>query len=196
MKPSTSLMINQMSNHLQKSSDLKKQLASDEHFNKVFSEMGKAMSDALKAGHKILIAGNGGSASQSQHFAAELVGRYKLDRAPQAAISLAADVATITSLSNDFGYEKVFSKQVEALSAPKDIFLGLSTSGNSANIVEALKTAHSLGLQCFGLVGNDGGLMRGLCDMALIIPESDTPLIQEVHLSVLHMWADMIEQSL
>jgi len=189
-------MINQMSNHLQKSSDLKKQLASDEHFNKVFSEMGKAMSDALKAGHKILIAGNGGSASQSQHFAAELVGRYKLDRAPQAAISLAADVATITSLSNDFGYEKVFSKQVEALSAPKDIFLGLSTSGNSANIVEALKTAHSLGIQCFGLVGNDGGLMRGLCDMALIIPESDTPLIQEVHLSVLHMWADMIEQSL
>jgi D-sedoheptulose 7-phosphate isomerase len=151
---------------------------------------------ALKSGKKILIAGNGGSADQSQHFAAELIGRYERNRAPQKAISLVADIATLTSLSNDFGFNQVFAKQIEALGESGDIFLAISTSGNSENILEALKVAKKLGLKCIGLAGKDGGRMKELCDEIVVIPSDKTPLIQEAHLSVLHVWADIIESSI
>ncbi len=154
------------------------------------------MSDALKAGKKILVAGNGGSASQSQHFVAELVGRYEKDRAPQSAVSLAADIATLTSLSNDFGYENVFAKQIEALGREGDVFLGISTSGNSENVLRAAVSAGKKGMKSLGLSGRDGGKMNEVFDEILVVPSQSTPLIQEAHLSILHVWAEKIENLL
>jgi len=185
-----------MHDHLRNSADLKARLASDEAFVAKLGAMAQVMIDALKAGKKILVAGNGGSAAQSDHFVAELVGRYERDRAPQKAMSLISDIATLTSLSNDFGYENVFAKQVEALGDEGDCMLGISTSGNSENVLRALVVAGKRGMKCLGLAGRDGGKMPEVCEEVLIVDSEKTPLIQEVHLSVLHMWADLIEKSL
>ncbi|EKD47724.1 MAG: phosphoheptose isomerase [uncultured bacterium] len=182
--------------HLEDSSALQKQLSVDDSFLLKVKNSADAISFALKSGGKVLVAGNGGSASQSQHFVAELVGKYLKERVPQKAISLVSDVATMTSLANDFGYEYVFSKQVEALGEKGDVFVALSTSGNSENILEALEQAKKAGLTCIGLAGKDGGKMKDFCDHLLIIPSSSTPLIQESHLSILHILADLVEESL
>ncbi|OGJ48062.1 hypothetical protein A2344_04080 [Candidatus Peregrinibacteria bacterium RIFOXYB12_FULL_41_12] len=188
--------MNKSSSHFQNSAELKSKIASDKTITDAIEHAGETMVATLKSGKKILIAGNGGSADQSQHFAAELIGRYERNRAPQKAISLVADIATLTSLSNDFGFDKVFSKQIEALGSEGDIFLAISTSGNSANILEALTEAKKLGLKCVGLAGKDGGRMVEMCDEIIIIPSDKTPLIQEAHLSVLHIWANIIEASI
>lgn len=182
--------------HLEDSAALLKRLSADDVFLAKIKDAANSISASLKAGGKVLIAGNGGSASQSQHFAAELVGRYLKARAPQKAISLASDVAAMTSLANDFGYEYVFSKQIEALGEKSDIFVALSTSGSSANIMSALKQAKKLGLTCVGLAGKDGGKMKDICDHLLVVPSDSTPLIQESHLSILHILADLAEESL
>lgn len=186
-------MINE---HLQKSGDLKTKLADNSEFVSKIEEIGKVMIESLANGGKILVAGNGGSATQSQHFVAELVGRYEKDHTPQAAVSLVSDVACLTALSNDFGFEGVFAKQVEALGKQGDVFLGISTSGNSENVLKAFAVAKEKGVKCLGLSGKDGGKMSDVCDNLLVVPSDYTPLIQEVHISVLHIWADMIEQSL
>ncbi|MFH1299288.1 MAG: D-sedoheptulose 7-phosphate isomerase [Patescibacteria group bacterium] len=182
--------------HLQNSSDLKTVIASDSELVSGIEKMGLMMIETLQAGGKILVAGNGGSATQSQHFAAELVGRYERDSAPQAAVSLVSDIACLTALSNDFGFEEVFAKQVEGLGKDGDVFLGISTSGNSKNVNRALEAAKSQGMKCLGLCGKDGGSMKDLCDEVFIVPSDKTPLIQESHISILHIWADLIEQSL
>lgn len=182
--------------HLGDSSALQKQLSADNSFLERVKDSANAISSALKAGKKILVAGNGGSASQSQHFVAELVGKYLKERAPQKAVSLVSDVATMTSLANDFGYEYIFSKQVEALGEKGDVFVALSTSGNSENILKALEKAEKLGITRVGLAGRDGGKMKDLCDHLLIVPSDSTPLIQESHLSILHILADLVEESL
>lgn len=179
--------------HLQNSADLKAKLFSDEGFVSQAEKMGEIMIESLQTGGKILVAGNGGSATQSEHFVAELVGRYEKDHTPQAAVSLVSDVAVLTSLSNDFGFEEVFAKQVEALGREGDVFLGISTSGGSENVLKAFEVAKSKGMKCLGLSGKDGGKMKDVCDEILIIPSDETPLIQESHISVLHIWAGMIE---
>jgi D-sedoheptulose 7-phosphate isomerase len=151
---------------------------------------------ALLAGGKLLVFGNGGSAGNAQHIAAELVVRYEKNRAAMAAIALTADSLILTAAANDFGFETVFSRQVAALGRPGDVAVGLSTSGRSPNVLAALREARRLGLRTSGLIGGDGGPMRELCDAAIIVPSRITGRIQEMHLLVTHMLCKALESRL
>ena len=149
--------------------------------------------DSLKQGGKILIFGNGGSAADAQHIAAELVGRYKLDRKGLAAIALSTDTSSLTAIANDYGYEHVFDRQIEALANPEDVAIAISTSGNSSNVINALQSAKNIGCKSIGLSGKSGGNMNKLCDVNLIIPAKDTARIQEMHILVGHIICHLIE---
>ncbi|WP_120951917.1 D-sedoheptulose 7-phosphate isomerase [Helicobacter sp. L8] len=151
--------------------------------------------EALKGGNKILICGNGGSAADAQHFAAELTGRYKAQRQGLAAIALSTDTSALTAIANDYSYSAVFARQVEALGRKGDYLVGISTSGNSDNVLLALQKAQELGLGTVGLSGNQGGKMRALCDCHLVVPSNDTPRIQEMHILLIHLLCDRIEQA-
>lgn len=149
--------------------------------------------NALKNNGKIIIFGNGGSAADAQHIAAELVGRYKISRRALPAIALTTDSSILTSISNDFGYDYVFSRQIEALANKNDITIGISTSGNSKNIINALLTAKKNGVKTIGLSGNSGGKMNELCDINLIAPSNNTPRIQEMHILIGHTICHLID---
>jgi D-sedoheptulose 7-phosphate isomerase len=151
---------------------------------------------ALKAGHKILIVGNGGSAADAQHIAAEIVGRYKQDRPAFAAIALTTDTSALTAISNDYGFEWVYARQVEGLGQRGDVLLALSTSGRSQSILKALHTARELGLTTIGFTGSQGEAMGALCDDLLVAPSDDTPIIQQIHLAVGHAICEEIEQAM
>lgn len=151
------------------------------------AEAARKMAVSVARGGKILFAGNGGSAADAQHWAAEFVNRFIMDRPPLPAIALTTDSSILTSIGNDFGYELVFAKQVRALGRAGDVFVGISTSGNSPNVVEALKVARELGIFTIGLTGAGGGKMAPLCDLLLAIPHPSTPLVQELHAAVGHM---------
>ncbi len=148
---------------------------------------------ALRDGGKLLLFGNGGSAGNAQHIAAELVVRYEKNRAAMAAIALSADSLILTATANDFGFETLFSRQVAALGRPGDVAVGLSTSGRSPNVLAALREARRLGLRTSGLIGGDGGPMRELCDVAIVVPSRITGRIQEMHLLVTHMLCKALE---
>src|ERR1700688_1336825 len=150
----------------------------------------------VRAGGKVLLFGNGGSAADAQHIAAELVIRYKADRAPIAAIALHADTSALTACGNDLGFEAIFERQIEALGRPHDIALGISTSGNSPNVLRALRQAKAGGLQTLGLSGGTGGQMRALCDAIIVVPSSVTARIQEMHITIGHMLCKALEQRL
>jgi D-sedoheptulose 7-phosphate isomerase len=160
------------------------------------AEMSDLIATALAGGNKLLVMGNGGSAADSQHFVAEIVGRFKLERAALPAVALSTDTSILTAIGNDYGFESIFSRQVEALAAPGDVVVGISTSGNSPNVFKALKTAQSRGCRTIGLLGKDGGNIRGICDLALVMPSSDTPRIQEGHITVIHIVCDLVERKL
>jgi len=151
---------------------------------------------ALRAGNKLLIIGNGGSAADAQHIAAEIIGRYKQDRPAYAAIALTTDTSALTAIANDYGFENVFARQVEGLGARGDVLLALSTSGRSANILAALRTAREHGLTTIGFTGARGEALGALCDQLLVAPSDDTPVIQQIHLAAAHGICDEIEQSL
>lgn len=151
---------------------------------------------ALKAGHKILLAGNGGSAADCQHIAAELVGRLNYDRPGLSAVALTTDTSALTAIGNDYGYERVFSRQVEALGQKGDVLMAFSTSGNSANILAALEAAKKRGMPTIGLSGKTGGKMAGTCDVILRIPSTHTPNIQECHIMFGHIISQIIEDTL
>ena len=152
--------------------------------------------ESLSSGHKILIFGNGGSASQAQHFSAELVNKFLRVRSPLPAISLTTDTSVLTSIANDFSFDLVFSRQVEALGEKGDVAIGLSTSGNSPNIIYAFEAARKKGLKTVAITGNGGGKMAAVCDYLLDVPSDVTPRIQEVHLLILHILAEEIEKKL
>ena len=152
--------------------------------------------DSLQDGGKILIFGNGGSAADAQHIAAELVGRYKINRKGMPAIALTTDTSTITAISNDFGYEHVFERQVEALANKGDVLIGISTSGGSSNVINGLKMASKIGCRSIGFSGLDGGEMNQICDTNLVVPSEDTPRIQEMHIVIGHIICHLIEQEL
>ena len=152
--------------------------------------------DALKEGKKILICGNGGSAADSQHMACELVNRFLVDRRPLPAMALSTDTSVLTSIANDYSYDQVFQKQVEALGLPGDLLLAISTSGNACNVVEAVKAAREKGLKTVALTGKGGGELAPLADMALVIPGTVTPRIQESHIAIIHIVCDIIEKEL
>lgn len=152
--------------------------------------------NSLNNGGKILIFGNGGSAADAQHIAAELVGRYKIERQGLPAIALTTDTSALTSIGNDYGYEFIFSRQVEALANKDDVVIGISTSGSSINIINGLDTAKNLGCQLIGFSGRQGGKMNDLCDINLVIPSEDTPRIQEMHIVIGHTLCHLIEQTI
>ena len=149
--------------------------------------------DSLKNGNKILIFGNGGSAADAQHIAAELVGRYKAERKGLSAIALTTDTSVITSIANDYGYLHVFDRQVEALANEGDVVIGISTGGGSANVISALRLANDLGCKTIGFSGRDGGEFNTLCDVNLIAIAEDTPRIQEMHILIGHTLCHLIE---
>lgn len=151
---------------------------------------------ALHLGRKILVMGNGGSAADAQHFAAELVGRFLKNRAALPALALTTDSSILTAVANDFGYEQVFSRQVEALAQAGDVVLGISTSGNSANVKLALELARQQGCHTVALLGRDGGTIANQVDLALTVAVDDTPRIQEAHLTIIHVLCDLVETAL
>ena len=151
---------------------------------------------ALMANGKIMACGNGGSAADSQHFAAELLNRFEMERPPLAAIALSTDTSTLTSIANDYSYDQVFSKQVRALGQPHDVLLAISTSGNSANVIEAIHAAHEREVKVVALTGKDGGKMAGVLaegDIHICVPVQRTARIQEIHLLTLHCLCDGID---
>ncbi len=150
----------------------------------------------LQNGGKILLAGNGGSAAEAQHVAGEFVSRFAFDRPGLPAISLTTDSSIITAIGNDYGYETLFVRQIQALGKAGDIFIGYSTSGRSVNIINAFKEARRRGMVCIGFTGNRGGVMRELCDYLIEVPSSDTPKIQEGHLVLDHILCGLVENSL
>jgi D-sedoheptulose 7-phosphate isomerase len=150
--------------------------------------------NCLKNGGKILIFGNGGSASDAQHLAAELVGRYKTNRKGLSAIALSTDTSILTSIGNDFGYKYIFSRQVEALANKGDVAIGISTSGRSENVITALKRATELSCHTIGFSGQDGGQMNNMCDNNLAVSSEDTPRIQEMHIVIGHTICHLIDQ--
>ena len=152
--------------------------------------------ETLKRGNKILLCGNGGSASDAQHIAAELTGRYKSERRGLPGIALTTDTSALTAISNDYGYGRVFDRQVEALANEGDLLIGISTSGNSANVISALKTAKELGCTTIGFSGRDGGKMNEVCDVNLVVPSDNTPRIQEMHILFGHTLCQIIDNEL
>src|SRR6195952_2253309 len=151
------------------------------------------MVSTLKNGNKVLVAGNGGSAADAQHIAAELSGRFVKDRKALPGIALTTDTSAITSIANDYGYEFVFSRQVEALAKDSDLFIGISTSGNSEGILKALASAKTFNCKTLGLSGRNGGKMNGLCDLNIIIPSDVTARIQEIHILIGHILCKAVD---
>ncbi len=156
----------------------------------------RLVAEALKGGNKVMFCGNGGSAADSQHLAAELVGRYRRNRPGLAALALTADTSALTAIGNDFGFEEVFSRQVEALGRPGDVLIAISTSGRSPNVLRAVEAARARGLKTIGLAGRDGGPLAALADVALVVPSADTARIQECHLTLGHVLCDLVEAEL
>ena len=174
----------------------KQKILDDSAFLEKIAEVIKVSVQVYKNKKKILIAGNGGSAADAQHFAAELVGRYGFDRPSLPALALTTDTSNLTAIGNDYGYEFVFSRQLEGMAQEGDLFIGISTSGNSKNILNAFKSAKEKGVLTVALTGRDGGKMADAADYTLIVPSDATPRIQESHLLIEHMICDAIEKEM
>jgi D-sedoheptulose 7-phosphate isomerase len=159
-------------------------------------QLAQWMIDTIRRGNKLMIFGNGGSAADAQHMAAEFVNRFMIDRPPLAAIALSTDSSILTSVGNDFSFDDIFSKQIQALGKEGDLALGISTSGNSPNVIKAVETARSLGLQTAVLTGKDGGRLIALADLAVNVPSQVTPAIQEAHLWVEHLLCQIVDEAL
>lgn len=158
--------------------------------------MAEQVVECLKNGGKLLICGNGGSASDALHIAGEIVGRFQKERRAYPAIALNSDVATMTAISNDYGFEQVFARQIEGLMTEKDILLALSASGNSRNVIEAVKKAHEIGGRAYLLSGKDGGELKNICDLSIIAPSNVTAHIQESHMCLYHILCGLIENEM
>lgn len=178
--------------HVQDSLDLKRRFF-DAETDRIIRQADD-MAERLRRGCKILVCGNGGSAADAQHLAAELSGRYVKERKALAGLALTTDTSALTAIANDYSYDVVFSRQVEALGRPGDVLIGISTSGNSGNVIKAVESAKSLGMHTIGLLGKDGGKLKGLVDEALVVPSTVTARIQEVHQMVYHFWCECLDQ--
>tara|TARA_B100000945_G_scaffold298841_1_gene278991 strand:+ start:1837 stop:2421 length:585 start_codon:yes stop_codon:yes gene_type:complete len=160
------------------------------------SKLGDKCIDALRAGGKIVLFGNGGSAADAQHISAELVGRYQKDRAPLPAIALTTDTSALTAIANDFDYESVFSRQIEALVSEKDVVIGISTSGSSKNVIFGIETAKKKGALCVSFVGSRKDTLSAQSDLLISIPSESTPFIQQAHMIVGHVLCEYIEENI
>ena len=182
--------------HLALSRDALERATHDAGLLDVARKIADVIASSLHAGNKLLLAGNGGSAADAQHIAAEIIGRYKQDRPAYAAIALTTDTSALTAIGNDYGFEQIFARQVEGLGRRGDVLLALTTSGRSPNILAALKTARQHGLITVGFTGAKGAGMAASCDHLLIAPSEDTAVIQQIHLTLAHGICDVIEQTL
>jgi len=183
--------------HFADSANLK--LAASQPLAAPIVRAGVMLADCLRSGGKALACGNGGSAADAQHFAAELINRFETERPPLAGIALTTDTSTLTSIANDYAYQLVFAKQVRALGRRGDVLLAISTSGNSGNVMEAIHVAHELGVRVIAMTGNGGGKMAALLredDVHVCVPHKNTARIQEVHLLALHCMCDAIDYQL
>jgi D-sedoheptulose 7-phosphate isomerase len=151
---------------------------------------------ALKQGNKVLLFGNGGSAADAQHIAAELVGRFAFDRPALPALALSVNTSCVTAIGNDYGFDRVFSRQLEALARPGDVAIGISTSGNSPNVVHAMSTAREIGLKTIALTGSSGGNLRNAVDYCICVPSDETPRIQECHILIGHIISALVEREI
>ncbi|MDH4200530.1 MAG: D-sedoheptulose 7-phosphate isomerase [Spirochaetia bacterium] len=181
---------------LAQSIQVKTEILNDENLLRMVCEVAQKAIETYKNGGKILIAGNGGSAADAQHFAGELISRFNFDRPGLPALALNTDSSTLTAIGNDYGYEFVFSRQIEANGKKGDIFIGISTSGNSLNILRAIEAAKSTGMMTIGLSGISGGKIKALCDYCICVPSDQTPRIQEAHLLLEHIICAVIEEEL
>lgn len=176
--------------------DLLNEIAKDGGYLDQVLKAAEIMTKAIKNGNKILLAGNGGSAADAQHFAGEIVGRFLLERDSLPAISLCVDPSVMTCIGNDYGYDEVFARQLAGLGNEGDVFIGISTSGNSANIYKAMEIAKEKNLITAGLLGRDGGRIKDLTDISLIVPSESTPRIQEIHGFTVHLLCEIIERNI
>ena len=181
-------------NSLYSSADLKRKVA--DTLSGDILEAAYRIKSRLDIGGKLILMGNGGSAADSQHIAAELVGRFKKERRAIPAIALTVDTSSLTALGNDYGFDTIFERQVEALARENDAVVGISTSGNSENVVRALTKANAIGAETIGLVGNNGGRIKEVANLSIIIPSVDTARIQEVHITIGHIICELIEEDL
>jgi D-sedoheptulose 7-phosphate isomerase len=178
------MLENEIISIFEESANLKKEFVYE--YAEDIVNLGMLIGKRLKLGNKLLICGNGGSAADSQHFAAEVVGRFEKERKGFSAIALTTDTSALTAIGNDYGFDKIFSRQVEAFGQKGDILIGISTSGNSKNVIEAVKVAKGLGIFTVGLLGKDGGQLKDLVDKAFIVKSNNTARIQEVHITCIH----------
>jgi D-sedoheptulose 7-phosphate isomerase len=162
----------------------------------MIARIADAMRECLRSGRTIFWCGNGGSAADSQHLAAELVGRFRSERRALCSIALTTDTSVLTAVGNDYGYDEVFSRQVEGLVRRDDLVFGLSTSGSSRNVLRAIQKAKALDARTVGLLGRDGGPLRSMCELSIVIPADDTARIQEMHIMIGHILCDLVEQDL
>ena len=162
----------------------------------IITEVARACVDVYRNNKKTILAGNGGSAADAQHIAAELVGRYGFDRPSIPSLALTTDTSNLTAIGNDYGYDQVFSRQLEGMGVEGDLFIGISTSGNSQNVINAFEVAKKKGITTVALVGRDGGKMAQMADYAIVVPSEATPRIQESHILIGHIICDIIEKEL
>lgn len=176
---------------IEESVDLK--LRFGQKYGETLSQVIKLVVEAFKAGNKLLLFGNGGSAADAQHLAAEFINRYLIERPPLPAIALTTDTSILTSISNDYSFQDVFVKQIKALGKAGDVAIGISTSGASVNVIKGMKVAKEMGLKTIALVGGDGGELTKIADLALIVESTSTPRIQEVHITIGHIICEMVD---
>ena len=183
-------------NQVKKSYETKQKIYNNEELLNKIQEVSKRCVELYKGSNKTILAGNGGSAADAQHIAAEMVGRYGFDRPSLPSLALTTDTSALTAIGNDYGYDQVFSRQLEGMGQDGDIFIGISTSGNSVNIIKAFQIAKKKNIFTVALVGRDGGEMAKIADISLIVPSDSTPRIQESHILIGHIICDIIEKEI
>ncbi len=189
-------MENYISNQVKKSYEVKQEIYNNKELMSLIQEVCIKATEVYKNDKKTLIAGNGGSAADAQHIAGEFVSKFYFDRPGLSSIALTTDTSIITAIGNDYGYEKLFSRQVQANGVTGDMFIGISTSGNSANVVEALKECKEKGIITVGLTGASGGKMAELCDYCIKVPSNETPRVQEAHILIGHIICAVVEEAI
>ncbi|NDC40989.1 MAG: SIS domain-containing protein [Chitinophagia bacterium] len=187
---------NKISRLIRNSAELKLRMAEDRAFSDKIGKAAEACHASLSSGGKILLCGNGGSAADAQHLAAEFTGRFYQDRPPLFAEALHVNTSYLTAVANDYGYDVVYSRMVQAVGKAGDLLIGLSTSGNSVNIMKAMEEARKIGMITVGFTGETGGKMKPLCDHLINVPSTDTPRIQESHITIGHIICEIVEERL
>jgi D-sedoheptulose 7-phosphate isomerase len=181
---------------IEASIEVKRRLLGSKDIVPAIAKVSHILIDAFDQGNKVLLFGNGGSAADAQHIAAEFVGRFAFERPALPALALSVNTSCVTAIGNDYGFDQVFSRQIEALGRPGDIAFGLSTSGNSQNVLNGLETAQKIGLQTIGLTGQTGGRLKSAVDLCICAPSDETPRIQECHILVGHVIAELVEEAM